>query len=376
MTATTLPTTVNDDLRLHSDHAPAEHVIDLRSDTVTKPTPEMRAAMAEAIVGDDQYGEDPTVNALESRAAKLMGKEAAVFVPSGTMGNLTALLAHCGRGDEAIIGDESHILWYESGGPATLGGIPLFTVRTDRLGLFDLDQLEGAIRTDRPGYPRSGVVCIENTHNRCGGVVVPMAYMRTIRDLAHGRGVAVHLDGARIFNAAAYLGISPAAIAAEVDSVQFCLSKGLGAPVGSIVAGAGEFIVSVRKQRKVLGGAMRQAGVIAAAGLLALETMIDRLPEDHQRAGTLATGLAGIPGVSVDLETVHTNIVVFKVPSGLDQREVAASCKGLGLIVSDYGARGLRMVTHYEIGDGEISRAIEIVGTAIDGLASRSKRRA
>ena len=374
MTATAVSPTLNNETRVESADALTGQMIDLRSDTVTRPTPEMRAAMAAAIVGDDQYGEDSTVNALESRAAELMGKEAAVFVPSGTMGNLTALLAHCGRGDEAIIGDESHILWYESGGPATLGGIPLFTVRTDRLGLFDLNQLEGAIRTDRPGYPRTGVVCIENTHNRCGGAVVPMAFMRTVRDLAHGRGVAVHLDGARIFNAAAYLGIPPATIAAEVDSVQFCLSKGLGAPVGSIVAGSAEFIVSVRKQRKVLGGAMRQAGVIAAAGLLALETMIDRLPADHQRAKTLAAALAEIPGVSVDLETVQTNIVVFKVPSGLDQREVAATCKGLGLIVSDYGARGLRMVTHFEIGDDEISRAVEIVGTAIESLANRSQQ--
>jgi len=198
--------------------------------------------------------------------------------------------------------------------------------------------------------------------------------MRTIRDLAHHRGVAVHLDGARIFNAAVSLGLPPATIAAEADSVQFCLSKGLGAPVGSIVAGSEEFIVSVRKQRKVLGGAMRQAGVLAAAGLVALETMIDRLPDDHQRAQTLAAGLAGIPGVAVDLETVQTNIVVFKMPAGLDQGKVAARCKELGLIVSDYGARGLRMVTHFEIGDAAIARAIEIVGTAIDELAGRGGR--
>jgi len=371
VSTTIFPTTSTDIERINPRETELGPTIDLRSDTVTRPTAAMRAAMAEAIVGDDQYGEDPTVNALESRAAELMGKDAAVFVPSGTMGNLTAILAHCGRGDEAIIGDESHILWYESGGPATLGGIPLFTLRTDRLGLFDLDQLDGAIRTDRPGYPRTGVVCIENTHNRCGGVVVPMAFMRTIRDLAHRRGVAVHLDGARIFNAAVSLGLPPATIAAEADSVQFCLSKGLGAPVGSIVAGSEEFIVSVRKQRKVLGGAMRQAGVLAAAGLVALETMIDRLPEDHQRAQTLAAGLAGIPGVAVDLETVQTNIVVFKMPAGLDQGKLAARCKELGLIVSDYGARGLRMVTHFEIGDAAIARAIEIVGTAIDELAGR-----
>lgn len=349
----------------------ARPTIDLRSDTVTKPTPSMRAAMADAIVGDDQYGEDPTVDRLEARAAELMGKEAAVYVASGTMGNLSALLAHCDRGDEAIIGDESHILWYESGGPATLGGIPLFTLRTDRLGLFDLDQLEGAIRTDRPGYPRTGVVCVENTHNRCGGVVVPMAFLRTIRELAHDRGVRVHMDGARIFNAAAYLGMAPATIAAEADSVQFCLSKGLGAPVGSIVAGSVDFIAGVRKQRKVLGGAMRQAGVIAAAGLVALNTMIDRLPEDHRRARVLAEGLAAIDGVTVDRETVQTNIVVFKVPLGADQSVVAARCKEQGLNVSNYGARGLRMVTHFEIGDEDIRAAIEIVG-AIVGSPDRS----
>lgn len=374
MSATIFPTTSTDIERTDPRETEVRLTIDLRSDTVTRPTAAMRTAMAEAIVGDDQYGEDPTVNALEARAAELMGKDAAVFVPSGTMGNLTAILAHCGRGDEAIIGDESHILWYESGGPATLGGIPLFTLRTDRLGLFDLDQLDGAIRTDRPGYPRTGVVCIENTHNRCGGVVVPMAFMRTIRELAHRRGVAVHLDGARIFNAAVALGLPPAKIAAEADSVQFCLSKGLGAPVGSIVAGSEEFIISVRKQRKVLGGAMRQAGVLAAAGLVALETMIDRLPDDHQRARTLAAGLAGIPGVAVDLETVQTNIVVFKMPAGIDQVEVAARCKELGLIVSNYGARGLRMVTHFEIGDDAIARAIEIVGTSIDELDGRGGR--
>ena len=374
MSAVTIPLTPP--ASSQADRPSARPMIDLRSDTVTKPTPEMRAAMAEAIVGDDQYGEDPTVNRLESRAAELMGKEAAVYVPSGTMGNLAALLAHCGRGDEAIIGDESHILWYESGGPATLGGIPLFTLRTDRLGLFDLDQLDGAIRTDRPGYPRTGVVCVENTHNRCGGIVLPMAFLRTVRELARSRGVLVHMDGARIFNAAARLGVSPSTIAAEADSVQFCLSKGLGAPVGSIVAGSAEFITNVRKQRKVLGGAMRQAGVIAAAGLVSLETMIERLPEDHQSAQTLADGLMGIAGVTVDRETVQTNIVVFKVPSGLDQTEVAARCKEEGLIVSNYGARGLRMVTHFEIGDDDIARAIEIAGTVIDGMARRSGMRA
>lgn len=371
MTATTMTSTNS-----RSNQPEARMMIDLRSDTVTKPTPEMRAAMAEAIVGDDQYGEDPTVDRLEARSAELMGKEAAVYVPSGTMGNLSALMAHCGRGDEAILGDESHIFWFESGGPSTLGGIPLFTLRTDRLGLFDLNQLEGAIRIDRPGYPRTGVICVENTHNRCSGVVVPIEFLQTVRELAHSRGVSVHMDGARIFNAAASLGVSASTIAAEADSVQFCLSKGLGAPVGSIVAGSADFITNVRRQRKVLGGAMRQAGVIAAAGLVALESMIERLPDDHRRAQVLAAGLSGIAGVTVDRETVQTNIVVFKVQAGLDQSEIAAHCKEHGLIVSNYGARGLRMVTHFEIGDEEIATAVEIVCTVVDEMTRRSAIRA
>lgn len=346
----------------------ATQPIDLRSDTVTRPTPAMREAMAASLVGDDQYGEDPTVNRLEERAAQLLGKEAAMFVPSGTMGNLSALLTHCGRGDEAILGDESHILWYESGGPATLGGIPLFTIRTDRRGMFDLNDLDNAIRPDRPGYPPTGVVCVENTHNRCSGVVLPMRYLRDVRALAHDKGVPVHMDGARIFNAAAYLGVAPAEVAAEVDSVQFCLSKGLGAPVGSLLVGSEEFIAKARRQRKILGGAMRQAGVIAAAGLVALDTMIDRLPEDHRRAQMLVDGLLDIPGVNVDRDAVQTNIVVFSPGEGLDQTEVAAELKERGLLVSNYGGRGLRMVTHYEIDDAAIGTALDTIRGVLEPM--------
>jgi threonine aldolase len=342
--------------------------IDLRSDTVTRPTPAMREAMAASLVGDDQYGEDPTVNLLEARSAALLGKAAAMFVPSGTMGNLSALLTHCGRGDEAILGDESHILWFESGGPAALGGIPLFTIRTDRRGMFDLNALDSAIRLDRPGYPPTGVVCVENTHNRCSGVVLPMSYLKDVKALAHGKGVPVHMDGARIFNAAAYLGIPPAQIAAEADSVQFCLSKGLGAPVGSLLVGGEEFIARARRQRKILGGAMRQAGVIAAAGLVALDTMIDRLPEDHRRALMLVEGLIDIPGISIDRAAVQTNIVVFSLGPGLDQAEVVSRLKEQGLLVSNYGGRGLRMVTHYEIDDAAISRALEILTGVLERL--------
>jgi threonine aldolase len=340
-------------------------MIDLRSDTVTRPTAAMRSAIADALVGDDQYGEDPTVNLLEQTAAKMLGKEAAVYVPSGTMGNLSALLAHCGRGDEAIVGDESHILWFESGGASTLGGIPLFQLRTDDWGRLDPGAIADAIRADRPGYPRTGVVCLENTHNRCGGVVLDLSYMRSVRDVAHERGVAVHLDGARIFNAAAYLGVPASAIAAEVDSVQFCLSKALAAPVGSLVAGSESFIVEVHKQRKVLGGAMRQAGIVAAAGLVALESMVDRLPEDHVRARVLADGLAAIDGIEIDRDLVQTNIIRFKLNGHKEHTAFIASLKEQGLLVSNYGLRGVRMVTHYEIDDAAVARALDVVAGVV-----------
>ena len=348
-------------LRHSRDLATESHIIDLRSDTVTRPTPEMRAAMADAIVGDDQYGEDQTVNELEAQAAELMGKEAAVFVPSGTMGNLASVLARCGRGVEAILGSESHILWYESGGPSTLGGVPLFTVRNNRWGQLDLDEVRAAIREDRPGFPQTGLICVENTHNRCGGTVLTVEYLKELRAIAQDRQIPIHMDGARIFNASAALGVPVSEIAAEVDSVQFCLSKGLAAPVGTLVTGDAAFIQQVRKQRKVLGGAMRQAGIVAAAGLVAFESMIQRLPEDHRRARALAEGLAQIPGVGIDLETVQTNIVVFQVLPAHDRHTSIDAFKERGLAVSDYGTRGLRMVTHYEIDDMAIAQALDIV---------------
>lgn len=338
-----------------------QNIIDLRSDTVTRPTPEMREAMAAAIVGDDQYGEDPTVNQLEARAAELMGKEAAVYVASGTMGNLSAILAHCDRGNEIILGDESHILWYESGGPAAVGGITPRTVTTSRWGTYDLDEIEHMIRENRPGFPPTSLLCVENTYNRCGGAVVPLEHLRDLREIADRRGIPIHMDGARIFNAAASLGVTPADVARDVDSVQFCLSKGLGAPVGSLVAGSAAFIEKVRKQRKLLGGAMRQAGVIAAAGIVALDTMIERLPEDHRRARTVAEGLNEIPNISVDLDVVQSNIVVFKPDASIGKETLIAALQKAGVLVSDYGLRGLRMVTHYEITDDDIRTALRIV---------------
>lgn len=348
---------------------PVDHrIIDLRSDTLTRPTPAMREAMAAADVGDDQYGEDPSVNRLEARAAETVGKEAAVYVPSGTMGNLAAVLAHCDRGDEVILGDQSHILWYESAGISAVGGIMPRTVVSDRWGMFDLDEVEHTIREDRPGYPPTGLLCVENTYNRCSGAAVPVEHLRDLRDVAQRQGIPIHMDGARVFNAAAALGVPVEEITGQVDSVQFCLSKGLAAPVGSLVAGSAEFIDRVRMMRKLLGGAMRQAGVIAAAGLVALETMVDRLPEDHRRARELAEGLARIPHLEIDVEVVRSNILVFKPASGIDKSAFVASLEREGVRVSDYGLKGLRMVTHYEISDEDVITVLDVVESVVRQL--------
>jgi threonine aldolase len=353
-----------------------ERPIDLRSDTVTRPTPEMRQAMAEAIVGDDQYGEDPTVARLEERAAELMGKEASVFVPSGTMGNVASLMAWCGRGDEVILGDESHVYWFESGSPAALGGITQFVLPTEPDGTMDLDRIERSIRQERLGYPRTRVIEIENTHNRRSGRALPMRWLEDLTALRERTGVPVHMDGARIFNAATALGIPTAEIAKHADTVQFCLSKGLAAPVGSIVTGDAGIVEKVRRQRKLLGGAMRQSGVIAAAGLVALNTMIDRLPEDHARAKRLADGLATIDGISIDPGIVQTNILVFRVDPSLDQVDVVERLKARGLLISNYGLVGLRMVTHNDIGDADVARALEIVDATVPAMVRGSVDRA
>ncbi len=341
--------------------------IDLRSDTVTHPTQAMRRAMAEAEVGDDQYGEDPTVRRLEERSAELLGKEAACYVASGTMGNLIAILTHCGRGDEVLLGNECHVLWYESGGAAALGGLPFNQLTTDRMGRFDPQQVRDLIRIRRPGYPRTGVLCLENTQNRCGGTVLPPEYLAEIAGIAHERGVPVHLDGARIFNAAAALGLPASAVVASVDSIQFCFSKALAAPVGSIVVGSKDFIAGVRANRKIVGGAMRQAGVIAAAALVGLDEMIDRLPEDHRRARQLAEGLAQIDGIGVDLETVQSNIVIFRPDRArLGSDEFIAGMGEGGVRVSNYGLRGLRMVTHYQITDEDVEQTLRVAAGVME----------
>lgn len=335
-------------------------MIDLRSDTVTQPTPAMREAIYRAEVGDDVMGEDPTVNRLEQLAAERVGKPAALFVASGTMGNLAALLAHCQRGDEVILGDLAHTFLYEAGGISALGGIYPHTLPNQPDGTLRLDQIEAAVRPDDAHFPRSRLVALENTHNRCGGVVLPPDYFAAVRHVAARHGLLVHLDGARIFNAAVALGVDPRAITQHVDSVTFCLSKGLSAPVGSLLCGDVDFIYRAHRVRKMLGGGMRQAGVLAAAGIVALEQMVDRLAEDHVRARRLAEGIAAIPGFSIDLERVQTNIVYFDLAPGVELTgtQVAGWLRERDVLIGYASSRGFRAVTHCWIGDDDIDAAL------------------
>ncbi len=336
--------------------------IDLRSDTVTLPTPAMRTAMARAEVGDDVYGEDPTVNRLEELAARRAGKAAAMFVPSGTMGNLCALLAHCNRGDEAIVGDCSHIYNYEAGGASVLGGVAFHVVPNQPDGTLALDHLRAAVRwRDDPHCAATRLICLENTHNSCGGVAVSPEYLASVAAFAREHGLLVHLDGARVFNAALALGVDVTELTRHVDSVMFCLSKGLAAPVGSVVCGDEDFIRRARRARKVLGGGMRQAGVIAAAGIVAVETMVDRLAEDHANARMLAEGLAGFPQIAINLERVQTNIVIFALHNGLSADEFVARLRERGVLMGDMGGGQIRAVTHYGIDAGDIAETLAVV---------------
>jgi threonine aldolase len=331
-------------------------VVDLRSDTVTLPTPAMRQAMFEAELGDDVYGEDPTVNCLESAAAERLGKEAGLFVPSGTMANLVCLLAHCNRGDEAIMGHLAHTFLFEAGSSAAVGGIHPRTVPNQIDGTLDLTDVEAAIRDPQnPHFPRSRLICLENTHNRCGGAVLTPAYMAQVRALADRHGLAIHLDGARVFNAAVALGLEPKKLTRDADSVMFCLSKGLSAPVGSLVCGSAEFIQRAHRQRKMLGGGMRQAGVLAAAGVVALETMVERLGQDHANAQRLAQGLARLPGIEIDPARVKTNIVIFGLaPDVLSPAEWVTQLAARGVKIGAIGGQRFRAVTHYGIGVEDI----------------------
>ena len=337
-------------------------IIDLRSDTVTRPTPAMREAMAAAEVGDDVLGDDPTVQRLEALAAARLGKEAALFVASGHMGNLVALLTHCGRGDEIIVGDLAHIFYYEQGSTAAVGGIHPRTVPNQPDGTLDLNQVEAAIRGDDLHFPRTRLICLENTHNRCGGAVLDVAYLNAVGDLARRYQLKLHVDGARLFNAAVALGVDVKALAADADSVSFCLSKGLAAPIGSLVCGTRAFIQQARRNRKLLGGGMRQVGVIAAAGIVALEQMVTRLAEDHAHAQRLAAGLNQIPGLRADAAATRTNIVMFELlRPDLTPAQLAAACDAVGVRVFPAGGRRLRAVTHYEISGEDISEALQRV---------------
>lgn len=335
-------------------------LIDLRSDTVTQPTPEMRAAMAQAAVGDDVYGEDPSINKLQAMAAEMLGKEAGLFVPTGTMGNLASILAHCNRGDEIILGNLAHTFLYEAGGIAALGGVHPHTLPNQADGTLAPEDILAAIRGDDAHLPPTRLITLENSHNRCGGAALTLAYTQQIGEIARKHGLILHLDGARIFNAAAALEIAPAELVAPVDSVTFCLSKGLSAPVGSVICGEAEFIRKAHRIRKQLGGGMRQAGILAAAGIVALETIVPRLKEDHLRAGDLAAGLAAIPGVRLDPGTPHTNMVYLTLENALplDASQTAHLLKEKNILVGVVGDRRFRLVTHYWIDDEAVKQAV------------------
>jgi len=330
--------------------------IDLRSDTVTWPTPEMREAMARAEVGDDGYGDDPTVNRLEEMAAGMLGKEAALFVPSGTMGNQLAIFTHINRGDEVIIAEDNHIVEHEAGAAAIIAGAQLRCLKSVK-GRVDLGDIERTIRSPRE-VPGTGLICLENAHST--GVVHDLEYMGKVREIADRHRIPVHLDGARIFNAAAYLNVDASRIAAYADSVMFCLSKGLCAPVGSILAGSLGFIKQARVKRKIMGGSMRQAGILAAAGIVALEKMTARVHEDHETARQLATLLGQIPGINASPEDVHINMVFIRFQRPINPGELVARLRSEGILANPPDNNGvMRLVTHYYIDADMVRKAAD-----------------
>ncbi len=341
-----------------SGHASATHsapaivkIIDFRSDTVTKPTPAMRKAMAQAEVGDDVYGEDPTVNRLEAIAAEMLGKEAALFVSSGTQGNLLGLLAHCERGDEYIVGGDAHTYKYEAGGAAVLGSIQPQPLPFESDGTLDLDAVVGVIKPDDCHFARTRLLCLENTQK---GMVLSLEYLRRAEQVARGHGLALHMDGARVFNAAVKLGCPLTDITSHVDSISVCLSKGLGAPVGSILGGNAELVSRARRMRKMLGGGMRQAGIIAAAGIVALRSHVERLADDHANATRLAKGLCAVAGAGVDPALVQTNMVFANI-GGDTAEALSVFLRDRDILVSP--APVLRLVTHLDIDAADVDRS-------------------
>ena len=333
-------------------------MIDLRSDTLTNPTQSMRDAMATAEVGDDVFQEDPTVQKLETLSAEIMGKEAALFVPSGCMGNLISILSHCGRGDEILLGDRSHISLYEVGGVAALGGVHPRPLPNKNDGTISIDLLKKGIRHSDIHCPPTRLICLENTHNFCQGSPITPEYMTEVRKIANKFGLKIHLDGARIFNAAVALGVPVAKLTEKVDSVMFCLSKGLSAPVGSLVCGSSEFIVKARKARKMVGGGMRQVGHIAAAGLIAITEQVDRLQEDHDNAKFLASQLSDLDGIEVDVTRIKTNIIFFKL-TGIDGEVLLNQLEQNQIKILMTDADVFRAVLHREVSKEQVQTVVK-----------------
>ena len=343
---------------------PIKEIIDLRSDTVTLPTEEMLEAIKHADLGDDVYGEDPTVNRLQEMAAEKMGKEEALLVPSGTMANLTSLMSNCNRGELVLLEAQSHIYWYEVGGVSAIAGLLPWPVKANGSAL-NPEQIEAALRPENIHYPIPKLLCVENTHNRYGGLVVTPKQLENISNISRKHSLKFYMDGARIFNAAVALGVDVKEFTKHVDNLMFCLSKGLSCPVGSIVVGTHDFIERARKIRKLLGGGMRQAGVIAAPGIVALETMIDRLKEDHENARLLAEKLAKINGVSIDLQKVQTNMVTFDLASYIDCNSVLSKLKQEGILALAQSKNRVRIVTHRGIEKKHIEKTASVLETIL-----------
>ena len=342
-------------------------MIDLRSDTITLPTEGMMHAITNAKLGDDVLDEDPTVHELEKISCEITGKEAALFVPSGTMANLTAVLAHCERGDEVILGDQAHTFLYEAGGISSLGGIHSHQLKNQDDGTLALDDIRNAIRAENVHFPRTRLICLENTHNRCFGFPLHLDYLHSVRSIADENALKLHVDGARLFNAAVALGIAVEELCGPVDSTTFCLSKGLSAPVGSLVCGNTDFIYKVKRLRKVLGGGMRQAGILAAAGIEALETMVDQLALDHHHAKVLADGLSSVDGLHCNPEFVPTNIVYFLLErENITGQELVSVMEKNGIQFFELSPKRFRLVTHAGIEEKDVFKTIEIFRRVMD----------
>ena len=352
-------------------------MIDLRSDTVTLPSEEMRKAILSAKLGDDVFGEDPTVNKLEAKAANIMGKEAALLVPSGTMGNLVSVLVHCQRGTEIILGNKSHTFMYEAGGISAFGGVHSRQLKNQADGTIKIEEIKSAIRMDNDHFPKTSAITLENTHNLCNGSPLSPDYIKDVAQIAHNNDMKLHIDGARIFNAAVALDVDVKNLVRSADSVTFCLSKGLSAPVGSVICGSKEFIYHARRNRKALGGGMRQAGIIAAAGIYSLDNMLDQIKEDHKNARRLAEGIDKIEGLWIDLENIKTNILYFDIEKGKDRGEkLARQTKNIEIYPFEIAQDNVRffesrpghfrLVTHYGITRDDIEKTLGVLDKMVN----------